>query len=134
MKWFVRVEIAVGVVEASSGESVNMNDGQASERIEEENEARQETEQDSMLASNSQSRQSRPKELETRRSGKADQLLELVASDERGDTHMARQRVPVETFEIAVPIRVFGAVGAAGADGFKAASAGEDGEGEGLLI
>lgn len=58
---------------------------------------------------------------------RAGQLLEPVSSDGRGITYVARQHIPVETFEIVVPIRVFGAVGAIGPDGIGAASAGGSG-------
>ncbi|KAL9050410.1 MAG: hypothetical protein Q9162_006658 [Coniocarpon cinnabarinum] len=39
------------------------------------------------------------------------QLLERVADDERGVTLAAVRRIPGDVFEIAVPIRIFGAIG-----------------------
>lgn len=40
-----------------------------------------------------------------------DELLEELASDDRGTTFIARERLPADTFEIAVPLKVYGAVG-----------------------
>jgi len=37
------------------------------------------------------------------------QLLEELGTDERGTAMIARERLPAETFEIAVPLRVYGA-------------------------
>ena len=37
------------------------------------------------------------------------QLLEELGTDERGTALIARERLPAETFEIAVPLRVYGA-------------------------
>jgi hypothetical protein len=37
--------------------------------------------------------------------------LEELGSDERGRTMIAKERLPADTFEIAVPLKVFGAVG-----------------------
>ncbi|KAK5132059.1 hypothetical protein LTR08_000396 [Meristemomyces frigidus] len=44
-------------------------------------------------------------------------LLEELGSDERGTVLIARERLFVETFEIAVPLKVFGAVGIDGVGG-----------------
>ncbi|EME48611.1 hypothetical protein DOTSEDRAFT_67597 [Dothistroma septosporum NZE10] len=44
-------------------------------------------------------------------SNAGDELLEELASDERGTTFIAKERLPADTFEIAVPLKVFGAVG-----------------------
>ena len=38
-------------------------------------------------------------------------LLEELGSDERGTTYIAKERLPADTFEIAVPLRIYGAVG-----------------------
>ncbi|KAF2172896.1 hypothetical protein M409DRAFT_49409 [Zasmidium cellare ATCC 36951] len=43
--------------------------------------------------------------------GQGDELLEELASDERGTTLIAKERLPADTFEIAVPLKVYGAVG-----------------------
>jgi hypothetical protein len=39
-----------------------------------------------------------------------DDLLEEISSDDRGVILAAAQRLPAESFEIQVPIRVYGAV------------------------
>ena len=44
-------------------------------------------------------------------------LLEELGSDERGVTLIAKERLGAETFEIAVPLRVFGAQGIEGVGG-----------------
>lgn len=38
-------------------------------------------------------------------------LLEELGSDERGTTYIAKERLPADTFEIAVPLKVYGAIG-----------------------
>ncbi|KAI5370171.1 Putative reduced growth phenotype protein [Septoria linicola] len=38
-------------------------------------------------------------------------LLDQLGSDERGTTYIAKERLPADTFEIAVPLKVYGAVG-----------------------
>lgn len=43
-------------------------------------------------------------------------LLDVVNSDERGVTLAARQGLPCESFEVAIPIRVFGAVAVGGVE------------------
>jgi hypothetical protein len=53
-----------------------------------------------------------------------DELLEEVSSDDRGTILAAAQRLPAESFEVAVPIRVYGAV----------SGVGEGGEGDGLPV
>jgi len=40
---------------------------------------------------------------------RAEYLLEEVSKDERGAVFAAAQRLPCESFEVAVPIKVFGA-------------------------
>lgn len=39
------------------------------------------------------------------------ELMEEIARDERGTTYIAQERLAADTFEIAVPIKVFGALG-----------------------
>lgn len=43
--------------------------------------------------------------------GEGQGLLEAIGSDERGTTFVAKERLPADTFEIAVPLKVYGAVG-----------------------
>lgn len=43
--------------------------------------------------------------------GGAEELLERLGGDERGENFLARERLLADTFEIAVPVRVYGAVG-----------------------
>ena len=57
--------------------------------------------------------------IAVQQSGGEDELLEELGSDERGTVLIARERLMVETFEIAVPLKVFGA---AGIDGIAAES------------
>ncbi|KAK4697132.1 hypothetical protein P7C71_g893, partial [Lecanoromycetidae sp. Uapishka_2] len=40
-----------------------------------------------------------------------DDLMEEVARDERGSVNAAVQVLPCETFDVSVPLRVYGAVG-----------------------
>ncbi|PPJ56329.1 hypothetical protein CBER1_00651 [Cercospora berteroae] len=42
------------------------------------------------------------------------ELLEQLGSDERGTSWIAKERLPADTFEIAVPLKVYGAVGVDG--------------------
>ena len=42
-----------------------------------------------------------------------DNLLEEISSDDRGVILAAAQRLPAESFEVQVPIRVYGAVSGA---------------------
>lgn len=43
--------------------------------------------------------------------GQGEELLEELATDDRGTTLIAKERLPADTFEIAVPLKVYGAVG-----------------------
>lgn len=43
--------------------------------------------------------------------GDAEELLEELGSDERGTSFIARERLAAETFEIEVPLKVYGAPG-----------------------
>ena len=45
-----------------------------------------------------------------------DALLEELGTDERGTSLIAKERLMAETFEIEVPLKVFGAPGINGAD------------------
>ncbi|KAH9835109.1 Rgp1-domain-containing protein [Teratosphaeria destructans] len=61
--------------------------------------------------------------------GGEEELLEELGTDERGTVLIARERLAAETFEVVVPIRVFGAPGV-GVDG----GGGGGGEGEGVQV
>jgi glutamate 5-kinase len=38
-------------------------------------------------------------------------LLEVLGSDERGTTFLAKENLLADSFEIAVPLRIYGAIG-----------------------
>ena len=74
--------------------------------------------------------------LESTRSARAEQLLERTAEDERGTHLTARRRLACESFEIVVPIKVFGASAVSGMDR-RHSRGGIDGDGsrsEGMSI
>jgi len=48
--------------------------------------------------------------------GNEDDLLEELGADERGTSFIARERLAAETFEIEVPLKVYGTPGVDGVD------------------
>lgn len=116
--WCVRVEIGVGVNTKGYGGLEPPDDEDEDDDPDQLHDPETST-QSSAPASPAPEKPPRPpsrprpsRQSTVRRRARSQMLLEPIAEDERGAVAAGVRQVGCETFEIAVPIRVFGAVGA----------------------